>query len=46
VIPGQIAVPKANEAFNEDGTLRDAKLGERVDKLVGEFVSVTSRLLG
>jgi chromate reductase, NAD(P)H dehydrogenase (quinone) len=46
VIPNQVAVPKANEAFNDDRTLRDAKLAERVDKLVGEFVSVTSRLLG
>ncbi len=33
VLPGQLAVSKANEAFNDDGTLKDAKLQAGIEGL-------------
>jgi NAD(P)H-dependent FMN reductase len=44
VIPSQVAVPKANEAFNADGSLRDEKLAQRIAKLAKELVVTTRRL--
>jgi NAD(P)H-dependent FMN reductase len=44
VIPEQIAVAKAHEAFNADGTLKDAKQREAVE-LIGRRVAEVSRRL-
>jgi NAD(P)H-dependent FMN reductase len=44
VIPSQVSVPKANDAFNADGSLRDEKLAQRVAKVAKELVVTTRRL--
>jgi chromate reductase len=44
VIPSQVAVPKANEAFNADGSLRDEKLAQRIANVAKELVVTTRRL--
>jgi NAD(P)H-dependent FMN reductase len=44
VIPSQVAIPKAKEAFNADGTLRDEKLVQRITKVAKELVVTTRRL--
>ena len=44
VIPTQVSVPRAQEAFNEDGSLRDEKLAQRIAKVAKELVATTRRL--
>jgi NAD(P)H-dependent FMN reductase len=44
VIPSQVAIPKVNEAFNDDGSLRDEKLAQRIAKVAKELVVTTRRL--
>ena len=44
VIPSQVSVPKAHEAFNADGSLRDEKLAQRIAKVAKELVDTTRRL--
>jgi chromate reductase, NAD(P)H dehydrogenase (quinone) len=44
VLPEQVAVPKANEAFATDGTLLDAKLSGAVQHLARRLVEVTAAL--
>ena len=44
VIPQQHALAKAHEAFNDDGTLKDPKQQEAVEKITAEMVSVIKRL--
>jgi chromate reductase len=44
VLPTQIAVSKASEAFNEDGTLKDQKQQMSVDKLAKDLVVIISKL--
>ena len=44
VLPEQIAVPKAHEAFNADGTLKDAKLQASIEGLGAKLASVTGKL--
>lgn len=44
VIPTQLAVSKAAEAFNPDGTLKDPTQHSSLEKLVQELVSTTTRL--
>lgn len=46
VLPGQVAVAKANEAFAEDGSLRDARQHESVRKLGRDLYDVAFRLSG
>ncbi|OWK44410.1 NADPH-dependent FMN reductase [Fimbriiglobus ruber] len=46
VIPDQIAVPKAHEAFGEDGTLRDEKLAQGLAGVVQKLVHATHKLHG
>ena len=41
VLPGQLSVPKANEAFNQDGSVKSP---ERLDALVAELVRVSDAL--
>jgi len=44
VAPEQIAVPHIKEAFNEDGTLVDEKIQERVSDLASSVVTNTAKL--
>ena len=46
VIANQIAVPKAMEAFDADGSLMDARLAAKVASLAGELVETTRKLHG
>jgi len=46
VLPDQIAVPKANEAFNPDGSLKDPKQQAAVEGLGAELARVVARLRG
>jgi len=44
VIPEQVAIPKAYEAFNEDGSLKDQKHQEQVRNIGARVTEVTRRL--
>ncbi|MEM1310125.1 MAG: NADPH-dependent FMN reductase [Cyanobacteria bacterium P01_H01_bin.153] len=46
VIPEQVAIGQAWQAFNDDGKLVDAKLAERLDKFVKSLVENTQKLRG
>jgi chromate reductase len=46
VIPAQVAVGTAHEAFSEKGKLNDDKLSARVAAMVTSLVSTTARLKG
>lgn len=46
VLPGQIAIARAREAFDETGKLTDAKQHERVREIAAKLVDVTRRLKG
>ncbi len=44
VIPNQVAVGKAHEAFNPDGTYKDAKIAAAVKAAATRLVQVTAKL--
>lgn len=44
VLPDQVAVPKAHDAFSSDGTLMDSRQHQRILKLGRTLVDVASRL--
>jgi len=44
VIPEQFALPKANEAFNPDGTLKDAKQQASVANVAGAVARLLAKL--
>ena len=44
VIPKQVALPRAHEAFNEAGVLKDPKLQASIDALAQQLVEITSKL--
>jgi chromate reductase, NAD(P)H dehydrogenase (quinone) len=44
VLPDQIAVPKAHEAFNEDGTLKDSKQQANIDNLGANLANFLAKL--
>lgn len=44
VLPDQVAVPQANDAFAEDGTLRDAKRQAAVARLGATLVRTVAKL--
>jgi NAD(P)H-dependent FMN reductase len=44
VLPTQIAISKAHEAFDESGALKDAKQAASVAKLAATLVSATAKL--
>jgi chromate reductase, NAD(P)H dehydrogenase (quinone) len=46
VIPEQVAVPKAHEAFNDDGTLKDAKRQAAVERLTRRLTELLVKLQG
>jgi len=46
VIPEQIAIGQAWQAFEEDGTLKDDKLGERFDAFAQSLLTNTQKLSG
>ncbi len=44
VLPNQVALPKASEAFNSDGTLKDARQQEAIAKLAQDCVVTLNKL--
>lgn len=44
VMPDQVAVPKANEAFNEDGSFKDVRQQAAIEKLGRDLVEIIKRL--
>jgi len=44
VLPTQFALSKAHEAFNADGSLKDVKQQESVDRLAGELVQLAAKV--
>jgi hypothetical protein len=44
VIPDQMAVSKAHEAFADDDTLKDAKRAASIQQMTSRFVHVVARL--
>jgi chromate reductase, NAD(P)H dehydrogenase (quinone) len=44
VLPDQIALPKAYEAFNPDGTLKDPKQQESIEKLGDDLTKILLKL--
>ena len=44
VLPDQVAVPKAAEAFNPDGSLKDAKLQNNLTALGKTLVEIATKL--
>lgn len=46
VLPNQVAVPKANDAFDEEGKLQDEKRQEAIEKLAETLVDVVGKLNG
>ncbi len=46
VVPDQVAVGSAHEAFDSSGTLRDDKMAQRVAGVVTELVKATASLHG
>lgn len=44
VLPDQVAVPRAGEAFNPDGSLKDAKQQAAVEELGARLAQVLSKL--
>ena len=45
VLPSQVSIPKAHEAFNEDGSLKDAHKEESVRALARQLVETTRKLV-
>ena len=46
VLPDQIAVPKAHEAFTPDGALKDGSLQAKIEKLAASLAETISKLRG
>ncbi len=44
VLPGQVSIPKADEAFEENGALKDAQKQKSVQGLARKLVEVTRKL--
>ena len=44
VLASQFGLPRAREAFNDDGTLKDAAQQKTVDTVAAELVEIVSRL--
>lgn len=44
VLPEQLAVPKAHEAFNDDGTLKDQKTREAAERIGAGVATMAERL--
>lgn len=44
VIPEQVAIGQAWQAFTPEGQLRDSKLDERVDKMIASWIQTTRQL--
>lgn len=46
VLPNQLAIPKAGDAFNADGTLKDAKQQETIARIGQKLVQTVNKLHG
>lgn len=44
VLPGQLAVSNASQAFTDDGSLADEAMAKRLRATLGELVNVTAKL--
>jgi NAD(P)H-dependent FMN reductase len=46
VIPTQMAISRANDAFEQDGTLKDERQQAAIESVGAEVVSIVAKLLG
>lgn len=46
VIPNQVAVSRAHEAFAESGAIRDEKMAKRIREVVVQLIETTGKLSG
>jgi NAD(P)H-dependent FMN reductase len=44
VLPRQLSLPAAQQAFDEDGSLRDAVMRGRLEELIGDLLAMAGRL--
>ncbi|MCC5808734.1 MAG: NAD(P)H-dependent oxidoreductase [Ectothiorhodospiraceae bacterium] len=44
VLPDQLAIPRAPQAFDEEGRLKDSALQERLDRICARLVNTLARL--
>jgi NAD(P)H-dependent FMN reductase len=44
VIPKQVALPRADQAFTEGGELKDSKVQASIELLARQLVEITSKL--
>ena len=44
VVPGTVGVPRAGDAFDDHGALKDAQMAKQLDTVMATFVDVTRKL--
>jgi len=46
VLPGTVGIPRAGDAFDDQGALKDAAMAKQLDTVMATFVETTRKLLG